>query len=83
LKLDLEASVPAVKAASAKAARPPGRAAAAHRPASSTSWWTARATAGEVTAGFTKEEILRRPDVNPREENGLFARLEGLLAALS
>ena len=34
-----------------------------------TSWWTARATAGEVTAGFTKERILRssrRPTRGPK-----------------
>jgi hypothetical protein len=47
-----------------------------------TSWWTARATAGQVTAGFTKEEILRKPEVNPRAEGGMFARLEELLRAL-
>jgi hypothetical protein len=47
-----------------------------------TSWWTARATAGEVTSGFTKEEILRRPEANPRAEGGMFSRLEGLLAAI-
>jgi transcription-repair coupling factor (superfamily II helicase) len=49
---------------------------------SETSWWTARATAGEVTAGFTKEEILRKPEANPRAEGGMFARLEELLRAL-
>ena len=48
-----------------------------------TSWWTARATTGEVTSGFTKEEILRRPDTNPRAEGGMFSRLEALLRALS
>src|SRR5687767_11007081 len=47
-----------------------------------TSWWTARATAGEVTAGFTKAEILRKPEANPRAEGGMFARLEELLRAL-
>ena len=48
-----------------------------------TSWWTARATAGQVTSGFTKEEILRRPDLNPRAEGGMFSRLEALLRAIS
>src|SRR4051812_27310907 len=47
------------------------------------SWWTARATAGEVTAGFTKNDILRKPEADPRAEGGMFARLEGLLQALS
>src|SRR5688500_60469 len=46
------------------------------------SWWTARATAGQVTAGFTKEEILRKPEANPRAEGGMFARLEELLRDL-
>jgi transcription-repair coupling factor (superfamily II helicase) len=47
------------------------------------SWWTARATAGEVTAGFTKDEILRKPESDPRAEGGMFARVEGLLRALA
>jgi transcription-repair coupling factor (superfamily II helicase) len=47
------------------------------------SWWTARATAGEVKPGFSKEEILRKPESNPRAEGGMFSRLEGLLRALS
>jgi transcription-repair coupling factor (superfamily II helicase) len=60
----------------------PGRRAPA-KPAAAPSWWTARATAGEVTGGFTKEEILRRPEADPRAEGGMFARIEGLLRALS
>src|SRR5438046_391030 len=51
--------------------------------AKETSWWTARATAGTVTSGFTKEEILRKPKQNPREEGGMFSRLEELLGALA
>ena len=50
--------------------------------ASGGSWWTARATAGEVKAGFSKDEILRKPDADPRAEGGMFSRLEGLLQAL-
>jgi transcription-repair coupling factor (superfamily II helicase) len=46
------------------------------------SWWTARATAGEVTAGFSKAEILRKPEANPLAEGGMFSRLEGLLREL-
>ena len=30
------------------------------------SWWTTRATAGEVAPGFSREEILRPPTENPR-----------------
>ena len=48
-----------------------------------TSWWTARATTGQVTSGFTKEEILRKPRQDPRAEGGMFSRLEALLAALA
>ena len=46
-------------------------------------WWTARAKTGEVTPGFTKDEILRRPESDPRAEGGMFERLESLLRALS
>ena len=46
------------------------------------SWWAARATAGEVTAGFTKEELTRRPEGDPRAEGGMFSQLERLLRAL-
>ena len=46
------------------------------------SWWTARATAGEVTPGFTKGEILRKPETDPRVAGGMFATLEELLRAL-
>jgi transcription-repair coupling factor (superfamily II helicase) len=81
LKLDMEAA--AQPKASKKELPPkPG----SRRPSSpgkdSPSWWTARATAGEVKSGFTKEEILRRPTADPRGEGGMFTRLEGLLNAL-
>jgi hypothetical protein len=46
------------------------------------SWWTARATTGEVKSGFTRDEILRKPESDPRAEGGMFDRLAGLLAAL-
>jgi hypothetical protein len=35
-----------------------------------------------VKAGFSKDEILRKPDADPRAEGGMFSRLEGLLRAL-
>ena len=47
-----------------------------------TSWWTARATAGTVESGFTKAEILRKPEGDPRAEGGVFGRLESLLRSL-
>jgi transcription-repair coupling factor (superfamily II helicase) len=71
LKLDLEATGTA----------PPGRRRTARD--QGTSWWTARATVGEVQGGFSKEEILRRPELDPRAENGIFGRLEELFNILS
>ncbi len=46
------------------------------------SWWTARATAGEVTAGFTKAEILRTTGEDPRGPTGVFTRVGALLSEL-
>ncbi len=53
-------------------------------PVAGGSWWAARAQAGEVTAGFTKDEIMR-PAVaeNPRADDGVFVRVSGLLRELS
>jgi transcription-repair coupling factor (superfamily II helicase) len=51
-------------------------------PAQPSSWWAARATAAEVTSGFTKEEIMRRPEGDPRAAGGMFSQLERLLRAL-
>jgi transcription-repair coupling factor (superfamily II helicase) len=83
LKLNLDAplTVTAKRPETAVPSHRPGRKAPA-RPAAAPSWWTARATAGEVTSGFTKEEILRRPEADPRAEGGMFARIDGLLRAL-
>ncbi len=53
------------------------------RPDPEASWWTARATAGTVAAGFTKDEILRRPGSDSRDQGGIFHRLEKLLRILS
>jgi hypothetical protein len=39
--------------------------------------------AGEVKAGFSKEEMLRVPERSPRAEDGLFSRLLSLLQALA
>jgi transcription-repair coupling factor (superfamily II helicase) len=52
-------------------------------PVASGSWWAARAQAGEVTAGFTKEEILKPPKEDPRGEAGVFTRVSLLLSELS
>jgi hypothetical protein len=91
LKVDLEAAARPAVPPSAKPApvaqRPPQRFGSSGRPlarpvAEPSSWWAKRATAGEVTSGFTKEEILKKPDTDPRAPRGVFAQLEGLFKAL-
>jgi len=80
LKLDL-----------AKPSDPPERATASgpaakskKRPVSTTtSWWTARARAGEVTPGFSREVILAPGALDPRAADGLFERLGDVLGELS
>jgi hypothetical protein len=61
------------------AARPGGKAAAGAAPVS---WWTVRATAGEVTGGFSREEILKPVAEDPRKPGGLFDRVGTFLTAL-
>jgi transcription-repair coupling factor (superfamily II helicase) len=66
--------------------REPGRSEVSRSPGPesrvSKSWWTARATAGEVKPGFTKEEILRPPKEDPRAPGGVFTQVDALLRAL-
>jgi len=89
LRLDLDAA-PRTEAAAAhsrdRQERPGGRSRPPSRlppePERQASWWTARATAGAVIAGFTKETILKQPEQDPKAEGGLFPRLETLLRAL-
>ena len=77
-----------VQASSAKSPRPgatvarPISGGRSRTPPQPSSWWAARATAGEVTAGFNKEEITRRPEGDPRAAGGMFSQLERLLQAL-
>jgi transcription-repair coupling factor (superfamily II helicase) len=47
------------------------------------SWWTARAKAGEVAPGFTKQEILREAPQDPLASGGLFERVGALLDDLA
>ena len=47
------------------------------------SWWTARARAGEVTPGFTKEDMLRPAKEDPRAAGGVFDRVGGVLRELA
>jgi hypothetical protein len=81
VRLDLEAQItgkPVAPLRSPGKGRPPGQKAIVDPQAS---WWTARATTGEVKAGFSKDEVLRKPEQDPRAEGGVFARLGALLDA--
>ena len=46
------------------------------------SWWVARARAGGVKPGFTKEEMLKPAKEDPRAAGGLFEQVGGLLSDL-
>ena len=59
----------------------PGR--AARHSNAAPSWWTARARTGEVAPGFTKEEILRPAQEDPRAPGGVLERLGTLLRELA
>jgi transcription-repair coupling factor (superfamily II helicase) len=52
-------------------------------PVAGGSWWAARAKAGQVAPGFTKNEIMRPAKEDPRADNGVFSRVSGLLVDLS
>ncbi len=52
-------------------------------PVAGGSWWAARAKAGEVAPGFSRDEILRPAKEDPRAEGGVFSRVGGLLRELS
>jgi transcription-repair coupling factor (superfamily II helicase) len=51
-------------------------------PVAGGSWWAARAQAGEVTGGFSKQEILKSAKDDPRAEAGVFSRVSSLLRDL-
>jgi TRCF domain len=80
LKLDLRAQTGGRPRVGALAS---GRLTGKTDPAAAGSWWTARARAGEVTAGFTRDEIMRPAKEDPRAEGGVFTRVAGLLRELS
>jgi transcription-repair coupling factor (superfamily II helicase) len=89
IKLDLRASPP--KAAPSgppegrqpAPAQKPGRRSKGGDPVAGGSWWAARAKAGEVKPGFSRDEIMRPATEDPRGEGGLFVRVSGLLRQLS
>src|SRR5688500_5101147 len=80
LKLDFRAPATAVRRAAPVTA---GRGKGKSDPVAAGSWWTARARAGEVTAGFSRDEIMRPAKEDPRAEGGVFTRVAGLLRELS
>jgi hypothetical protein len=47
------------------------------------SWWTTRAREGEVTSGFSKDEILKPVRDDPRAPEGVFTRVLALLRDLA
>ena len=91
LKLNLAAPQPTAAATPASPSlRPDGRITRSSLskrgkdPVAGGSWWAARAKAGEVTAGFTKDEIMRpATKEDPRSETGVFTRVSGLLRDLA
>jgi len=52
------------------------------QPVAAPSWWTARAREAEVTPGFTKAEMLKPQQEDPRAPGGAFERVGGLLSEL-
>jgi transcription-repair coupling factor (superfamily II helicase) len=77
--LPITASDPRLKAAHAKTH---DRSAFRRRPRAEPAWWTARATAAEVTPGFSKAEILRPKAEDPRAPGGILERVTDLLEDL-
>jgi transcription-repair coupling factor (superfamily II helicase) len=47
------------------------------------SWWATRATAGAVTGGFSREEVLKELPPDPRAPGGLFERVRQVLDELA
>jgi transcription-repair coupling factor (superfamily II helicase) len=52
------------------------------RPKRQPAWWTARATASEVSPGFSKAEILKPAAEDPRAPAGVLAKVTELLLAI-
>jgi hypothetical protein len=80
LKLDLRGSVKKAGLPSKPARERPRK---GGDPVAGGSWWAARARAGEVAPGFSRDEILRPAKEDPRADGGLFVRVSGFLRELS
>ena len=83
LKLDLRAAPSVPRRAPAPVSLPKGKLKGKGDPVAAGSWWTARARAGEVTGGFSRDEILKPAKEDPRGETGVFTRVSALLRELS
>jgi transcription-repair coupling factor (superfamily II helicase) len=83
LKLDMRAVPAAPRRAVLPAVPARGKSKGKTDPVAAGSWWTARARAGEVTGGFSRDEILRPAKEEPRSEGGVFTRVSALLRELS
>ena len=88
LRLDLSRPSAAPRNAPARpAVIPPGRLrpkAGAAPAGPATSWWIARATAGEVTSGFNRETLTADDTpFDPAARDGLFERLKWVLTQLN
>jgi transcription-repair coupling factor (superfamily II helicase) len=94
LKLDLTKPVerPKQQAQEVKQAMPPagrlkpkatGWVKPPDTPPARESWWTTRATSGEVSSGFTRDEILAEVPPDPRAPGGLFERIRQVLDELN
>jgi transcription-repair coupling factor (superfamily II helicase) len=88
LKLDLKSVERREKKLEKTPAAPDRKAAVAARrkggdPVAGGSWWAARAKSGDVSAGFSRDQILRPAKEDPRAEGGVFIRVGGLLRELS
>jgi transcription-repair coupling factor (superfamily II helicase) len=87
LKLELAGPAKAPRTGTGRPAAPlPGR--LRPRPGTlvdhgtTTSWWTSRAKAGEVTTGFSREAMTAEAKLDPAAQDGLFERLGQLLGQL-
>jgi transcription-repair coupling factor (superfamily II helicase) len=78
LKLDLKKASTETDPVALKARHQASR----RRPRPEPAWWTARATAGEVTAGFSKAEILKPKTEDPRAPGGILEKVTELLEDL-
>ena len=85
LRLDLKQVVVAPKVVSNKAGRSGPQGGGVGRPPNekAPSWWTQRAKTGDVTPGFTRENLTRPKAEDPRTKDGVFDRVLGVLTELS